>query len=160
VKIVLAGMQCLLANMIVIKGLKSPLLTISEPNGLKYRKNVINDSDKNEYLEKLLHCMENESPYLDPLLTLDTLADKTKIPAHHISQLLNTVLNKSFYDFINSYRINTSKKMLLFSNGSKKTILEIMYDSGFASKSAFNNAFKKFTGLTPREYREKNANIV
>jgi AraC-like DNA-binding protein len=49
--------------------------------------------------------------------------------------------------------------MLGLNNGSKKTILEIMYDSGFSSKSAFNNAFKKFTGLTPSEFRTKHANV-
>ncbi len=158
VKICLACLQCLLGNIIVFQGLKSPVFYSNELIQIKYQKNVIKDSARNEYLQKLLHCMDNELPYLDPLLTLDSLSEKTKIPAHHISQLLSTVLNKNFYDFINYYRVNKSKELLLLNKGSKKTILEIMFDSGFSSKSAFNNAFKKYTGITPSEFRDTNSN--
>jgi AraC-like DNA-binding protein len=64
--------------------------------------------------------------------------------------------NQNFRDFINKYRIEESKFLLKNKSNGNKTILEIAYEVGFNSKSAFNAAFKKFTGLTPKEYRNGN----
>jgi len=100
--------------------------------------------------------METESPYLNPELSLNSMAGKLNISPHQLSQLLNTVLNISFYDYINSYRVEAAKKLLLSFNSQQKTILEIVYEVGFSSKSVFNNAFKKHTGVTPTEFRNHN----
>ena len=64
-------------------------------------------------------------------------------------------LGKSFFDLINSYRIEEAKKMIKEPEDEKMTISEVMYKVGFNSKSSFNTAFKKYTGLTPSEYKSQ-----
>ena len=79
---------------------------------------------------------------------------KKTISPYHISQVFNDCFNKNFYDFINLYRIEESKKLLRNPKNNEKTILEILYEAGFNSKSTFNALFKKHTGVTPTEYRK------
>ena len=74
-----------------------------------------------------------------------------------LSELINRAFNQNFFDFINSYRIEEAKKMLTYDSDERRTVLEVLYDSGFNSKSAFNNAFKRNTGITPTEYRKHQA---
>lgn len=66
-------------------------------------------------------------------------------------------LNKHFFDFVNEYRIEKAKELLTHPERKEYTVLEILYEVGFNSKSSFNTAFKKRTGLTPTEYRRKNS---
>ena len=75
------------------------------------------------------------------------------IYSYDLSVLINHHLNQHFFDFINEYRIQ--KAMQILKNPSKKklTILEILYEVGFNSKSSFNTAFKKHTNQTPTEFR-------
>ena len=74
----------------------------------------------------------------------------------YLSHVINASFNQNFRDFINSYRIEESKSRLVQDD---MNILNIAYEVGFNSKSAFNTAFKKFTGMTPKEYRKKNISI-
>ena len=85
------------------------------------------------------------------------LAGKISISPRYLSDLINRSFNQNFFDFINTYRIEEAKKMLTHDTGGRRTVLEVLYDSGFNSKSAFNNAFKKYTGITPTEYRRHQA---
>lgn len=94
-------------------------------------------------------------PYLDPELTLNDLASQLKVSARQLSTLINAELGKSFFDLINSYRIEEAKKILRESSDPKLTVLEVMYQVGFNSKSSFNTAFKKYTGNTPTAYRSR-----
>ena len=100
--------------------------------------------------------MKEEKIYLDPDLTLKKLSEKLFVHYNHLSQIVNDQLNQSFNDFVNNYRIAEAKFMLKDPEESEKTILEIAYDVGFYSKSVFNTAFKKFTGLTPSQFRKEN----
>jgi YesN/AraC family two-component response regulator len=101
--------------------------------------------------------MKIEKPYLMSDLTLDDLAGRISITPRYLSQLIRRSFNQNFFDYINTHRIEESKKLLTSEDDQKKTVLEILYDSGFNSKSAFNNAFKKYTGITPTEYRRHQA---
>jgi AraC-like DNA-binding protein len=105
-------------------------------------------------LTKLQAVIFKDKPYLNPDLTLSQLAHQCDIPNHHLSQILNIDLKNNFYNYINALRVERAKKLL--SDPSKKdlTILEILYDVGFNSKSVFNTAFKKHTGMTPTAYRQ------
>ena len=140
------------------KGIKQPVI-FSNINGYnnageKYKKTLLSESRKEMYRKKIEHYMESAKPYLDPSISLHELADELSIPPHHLSQVINSEFKKNFFDFINFYRINESKKILSGFDSNKKTILEILYESGFNSKSVFNSAFKKHTGLTPTQYRK------
>jgi AraC-like DNA-binding protein len=70
-----------------------------------------------------------------------------------LSQVINDLLNYNFNDLINSYRVEEAKKMLKDEGMSNFTIASIAYECGFNTLSAFNVAFKKFTGLTPSQFR-------
>ncbi len=58
----------------------------------------------------------------------------------------------TFTDFVNQFRINQSKKILL----QDKNVTEACYESGFANISYFNKTFKKMTGENPSAFKKKN----
>jgi AraC-like DNA-binding protein len=122
-------------------------------SGKKYEKSGINNMQMDEYHKMLTVYMEKSKAYLNAELSLDELAHQTKIPKHHITQLLNDRLKKSFYIFINEYRIREAIRIL--ENETKETnILSLAFDCGFNSKSSFNKYFKKITDQTPSSYRQ------
>jgi AraC-like DNA-binding protein len=116
-----------------------------------------NESIKNydQDLIFLKEYMEKNKPYLNPSLTIQNISDELNVPVRDLSLLINHRLGQHFFDFINTYRIENAMKILSDSSKSKVTILEILYEVGFNSKSSFNSAFKKHTGLTPTDYRKK-----
>lgn len=143
-------------SQIVLRGLKQPELFAGNapvPSRKKYEKTLLSDEAKEDYKHQLLHYMVREKPHLNPELTLNDLAESLNIPPHHLSQVLNTCMGQNFFDFINGYRIEESKRILSETDDMKKTILEVLYETGFNSKSVFNTAFKKYTGMTPTQFR-------
>ncbi len=111
-------------------------------------------TDKKLQLEKLAKYMLEAKPYLNPELTLQDLSAKLNIPKHQITQLLNNYLNKNFFEYINEFRIEETKKRMLDSNYEHLTLVAIAYECGFNSKSTFNTFFKNATSLTPTEWRK------
>jgi len=122
---------------------------------LKYEQSRLTDSDKTEYLQKLNAYFDDQKPYLNPELTITEVTKELNVSVKYLSQVINESIGKNFYDFINSYRIEEAKRHLTSRLDTKKTVLEVLYDSGFNSKSAFNSAFKKHTGFTPTEFRKQ-----
>ena len=120
----------------------------------KYKTSALDPDRAMEVIPELNNLMKQEKIYLDPDLTMQILAKKLKIHYNHLSQIINEHYELSYNDFINKYRIEEAKKMLIMSKESGKNVLEIMLETGFYSKSVFNTAFKKFTGMTPSEYRD------
>lgn len=108
----------------------------------------------NEDLLKLKKYMIDERPFLDPALTIQDISKAMNVPVRELSVLINHQLGQHFYDFVNTYRIQNAMKILKDPSKSKVTILEILYEVGFNSKSSFNSAFKKHTRTTPTEYRK------
>jgi AraC-like DNA-binding protein len=104
---------------------------------------------------ELKKFMLEKEPYLDPDLTIKSLALQMKMEQRELSVLINTEFNMNFYEFINLYRIDKAKALLKDEKFLKLTILEILYQVGYNSKSSFNTAFKKATGITPSAYRKK-----
>jgi AraC-like DNA-binding protein len=99
--------------------------------------------------------MQSEKPYLEPELSLDELALQLSIKPRVLSQAINDILQQNFFDFINRYRIEEARRLLTNPADKKITVLEVLYKVGFNSKSSFNTLFKKYTGLTPTEFRNK-----
>ncbi|RZN83533.1 MAG: AraC family transcriptional regulator [Winogradskyella sp.] len=117
---------------------------------------IKNKTLNNEHLEtikRLQEYMETKEPYLDAFLTIKKLAEQLNIPTNELSILINHELGKHFFDFVNEYRIKKAIHLFKESNDIKLTVLEVLFEVGFNSKSPFNTAFKKFTGLTPTQYR-------
>jgi len=112
------------------------------------------ESEENEsLLQKLREHLSKNKPFLEPELTLNLLAEQMQISPRQLSTLINMELGKSFFDLINSYRIEEAKRILRESQDTKLTVLEVMYEVGFSSKSSFNTAFKKYTGTTPTAFK-------
>ncbi|WP_087020159.1 helix-turn-helix domain-containing protein [Thaumasiovibrio subtropicus] len=93
--------------------------------------------------------------YAQPRLNLNTLADSVALPSHHVSQVINEHFGCHFTDYVNHYRIEAIKLDLIEPKLQQTSILDIAIHHGFSSKSTFNNAFKKVTGITPSQYRKK-----
>ncbi|HEX6889821.1 MAG TPA: AraC family transcriptional regulator [Chryseolinea sp.] len=143
-------------NTIVWKALNQPLIF----SGVEQETEAINnagfltDLDKADYDRKVQQVIRSEQAFLNSDLTLDDLADRTNIPSKKLSHFINDYYKQNFFDFVNSCRINEAKRILTESNDPKLTVLEVMYQSGFNSKSSFNTLFKKKTGQTPSEFRK------
>jgi adenylate cyclase len=116
------------------------------------KKALIEESDIENYRNHLLQYMTKEAPYLNPELSLRSLASLIGMQANHLSWLLNESLGKNFNEFINHYRIETFKNLAKNPNNANITVIGLAYDSGFNSKTVFNTYFKKETGLTPKEF--------
>ena len=104
-------------------------------------------------ISTLKKYMAEKEPFLDPSLTIQELSNQIDIPVRDLSILINHHIDQHFFDFVNEYRIQ--KAMGILKNPLKKdlTVLEILYEVGFNSKSSFNTSFKKHTNLTPTAYR-------
>jgi AraC-like DNA-binding protein len=107
-----------------------------------------------QLIDKLTtHIIEKKS-YLDSELTLSSLAKEINMSRTQLSQLINVGLGENFYDFINKYRVEEVKRLMTDPQVKNFNLLGIALEAGFKSKSTFNLIFKRFTGLTPTEYRK------
>jgi AraC-like DNA-binding protein len=120
----------------------------------KYRYSGLNDNEKNYYRKKLISHMNDSKAYRNSLLSLKKLARQIEVPERQLSQIINETMNMSYYEFLNWYRIKECTKYLSDKEYAHKNILSIAYEAGFNSKSVFNSAFKKYTGITPKEFRK------
>lgn len=128
-----------------------------EKTGVKQQSQKFNlgESRIGEILEKLTGLLEREKLYQEPELTLQQLADRLSCPSHQVSFAINEGMKKTFYDLVNGYRVAEAKRLLLDPGSTGYTILSIGFDAGFNSKTTFNTVFKKFTGMTPTEFRNR-----
>ena len=132
----------------------------ADVSALSVFKTKLNEAEKNErkkIAQNAADFMKNNKPYLDPELTLDQLAALLSLKPRALSQAINEILNQNFFDFINRYRIEEAAKLLANPIDKKVTVLEVLYEVGFNSKSSFNALFKKYMGLTPTEFKRKQA---
>jgi AraC-like DNA-binding protein len=103
--------------------------------------------------ERLLELVEKEKIYSDENVTLTDLADELSVTPHQLSEFLNERMNCNFYTFINRFRVQEASKLLV--EEPERTILSIAHIVGFNSKSSFYEAFSRFIGMTPSQYRTK-----
>ena len=117
----------------------------------KYTK-VSLDSDARSRILKKLSETDNLSPHLCANnISLTNLASAIGEKSQYITQVLNQDLSTNFYEYVTAHRMEEVKRKLL--SNPCESILNIAYDTGFNSKSTFNAAFKKYTGVTPSAFR-------
>ncbi|NUQ22426.1 MAG: helix-turn-helix domain-containing protein [Saprospiraceae bacterium] len=110
---------------------------------------------------QLKKLMEEEHLYLNSELTLKDLSDRLQSNKQYVSEVLNSYIGKTFYDFVNDYRIEAFKRLAADPSNSSLTLLGLALEAGFNSKATFNAVFKKKTGLTPSAfYKEQQLNEV
>ena len=140
------------------KGLSQPEIFISfydiERQQNEDVKIKIDESQKNEIISKLKSVMNEKKLFLNSDLTLKELADSIYIQSYQLSKMLNDEMNQNFYDFVNGYRIEEVKRLLIDEDYSNLSILGIAFECGFNSKSVFNTVFKKNTNMTPSEFKK------
>jgi AraC-like DNA-binding protein len=145
----------LLIIIIMIKGLNNPMIFVNASPLFrrKYLGSNLQDYEKKLIYKNILLAMDQKKLYRNPSLSVNDLANELSVLPKHLSQVINESFNKNFFDLVNDYRIGDAKAQLAESADTRKTVLEILYDLGFNSKSSFNKAFRKSTGITPTEYR-------
>lgn len=129
-------------------------IALTEPiYKIKYSSSKLTESEKDEILNQLSTFIKREEkPFLNEKISLAEVSKLLNIGAQQLSQVINEKTNQNFNDFINFYRIEEAKNLLISSIYSKLTIDAIAQKAGFHSKSAFYTAFKKHTEITPKEF--------
>ncbi|MFT6868216.1 MAG: putative ABC transport system permease protein [Cyclobacteriaceae bacterium] len=124
------------------------------PLGNKYQKSTLSPEIKSSILNKLDIVLGKQKFYLRDDASLSALAKELGATTHHLSQVLNESLKISFQDLLARYRVREACRLLRSKDQQQVKIENIATMVGYNSKSAFNTAFKKRTGLTPSEYKD------
>lgn len=146
--------QRLNQNPVELKLLNEGLINEEEK---KDNNGPLSEEKRFEIIDKLKYSVEANQSFLINDLTIHDVAKEIKINSSYLSNVLNQDLKTNFATFINSYRIEKAKQILLDENYNQFTIEAISEEVGFKSKSSFNNAFKNLVGMTPSEFKKKNA---
>ncbi len=138
---------------------RAEIITIQQPGTPsdelpeKYQRSGLKPEQGALYLQTLLAFMETEKPYRDPDFTIYNLSERLSISRNHLTEIINEKLEKNFFEFVNSYRVEEVKDLINDPAFSHLNLYALGLEAGFRSKSAFNTNFKKLTGLTPSEWK-------
>lgn len=125
---------------------------------LKYEKSSLNTENLQEIHLKLISLMKDEKCFKDPEITLPDLAKKLDVHPNSLSQVINSIEQKNFYDYINAMRVEEFKSICIIPKNQQFTLLALAFECGFNSKTSFNRNFKKVTNLSPSDFL-KSTNI-
>ena len=128
----------------------------NKPGG-KYVGSSLTESEKEMILKKIKEVIEDEEFYCNSNASLNEIAKKVNTSRHKVSQVINEMLEKSFFELLAEHRITRSKVLLSDPRYKNLTIDEISFMVGYNSRSAFNRVFKLITGITPTEYRKQHS---
>ncbi len=127
---------------------------VPEADAPRYERSGLTDREAAHLKEALAAVMDEERLWQDSNLTLADLAIRVSTTPHKVSEVLNSQLGQTFYDYVNGYRVREVQRRIATGEARQVTILSLALDAGFASKSTFNLVFKKHTNQTPSEYRQ------
>ena len=125
----------------------------------KYQKSTLTENDLLQIHHRLTTTMKNEKLYTNPELTLGETAQQINIHPNILSQVINSVAKKNFYDFINHQRVEEFIRLVMLPENQKFTLLSLAFECGFNSKTSFNRNFRKVMGLSPSDFL-KQKNVV
>lgn len=152
---IISAVNFVVSIIIIYYGLTQPKLFTGIELKSKYEGSTLTSENAKLYTNRLQVFMKTEKPHLTPSITINELSEKLSIPAKHLSQLVNEQFQQNFFDFINSYRIEEAKRYLVKKSYRNLNITQILYEVGFNSKAAFNRAFSKHVGMSPKEFRKQ-----
>jgi AraC-like DNA-binding protein len=130
-------------------------VSLSFQKSPKYAHSSLTQQESERIEQQLQKLMTDEKIYLDSSLTIDILSTRLSTSRHYLSQVLNERLKKTYTDYVNSFRLDESRKRLSDPSNFRFTIAAIAQDSGFSSVSSFNDLFKKSYGITPSKFRNQ-----
>ncbi|MBL7710722.1 MAG: helix-turn-helix transcriptional regulator [Chitinophagaceae bacterium] len=122
---------------------------------IKYEKSGLTDTGLRVIHAGLTELMQKEKLYTNPELTLADLSKILQVHPNIVSQVINTIEQNNFYDYINKQRISEFLRISALPENKNFTLLSLAFECGFNSKTSFNRNFKKVTGLSPTEYLKK-----
>ncbi|MCK8524131.1 helix-turn-helix domain-containing protein [Aquimarina sp. D1M17] len=134
---------------------KPELYPIPSTEEKKYKNSPLQQEEITEFKERINHFFQQNDDYLDADFSLPVLSKSIQIPKHHLSQIINSEMNTTFYDLVNSKRVEYAIQRIKKQNELNITLEGLGYESGFNSKSAFFYHFKKHTGKTPGQFRKE-----
>jgi AraC-like DNA-binding protein len=129
---------------------------VEEKSG-KYERTALKPDVALRIRKQLEEHMSYSRPYLNNELRLQDLAEQIDAPPYQLSQVINDQINLTFFDYINKYRVEEAKRLIIAEPNS--TLLDIAFKAGFNNKTSFSNAFKKFTTQTAVEFRKSHRPI-
>jgi AraC-like DNA-binding protein len=150
--IVLPAVEAAVLLVFAHMAIKQPILKESERGAIQAyqpKSYTLSTSRMQENASALNKAMAEDKLYLEEDLSLKRLSEVTQVTENHISETLSQFLNSNFFHYVNGYRIEAAKQLL---KNSDKQVATIAYESGFNSKSTFNNVFKKSVGTTPTAF--------
>ncbi len=132
----------------------------SNSEKIKYQRSILSESDMLFIFKRLTDLMDKERLFTNPELTLGETAQKLNIHPNYLSQVINSVAKKNFYDYINFQRVEEFNRLAQDPKNQKFTLLYLAFECGFNSKTSFNRNFKKIMGMSPSEYlKQINVNL-
>lgn len=123
-----------------------------KPQTSKYIKSALSSSQLESIHNGLVQLMQQKKIYQTPELSLTDVAKELNVHPNSLSQVINRVEQKTFFDYINYLRVEEFKKMVANPQSQQFTLLSLAYECGFNSKTSFNRNFKKVTGIPPSKY--------
>ncbi len=130
--------------------LKQIFIKIDKKKSKQYYKE---NEDLQRCKDSLRVLLKRDNIYLQNNVSLNNIAGKIGVSPKLLSYVINEELKMTFRELINSYRIQRAKELLILED--ERSILDIAYDTGYNSKEVFNRVFKKFTGITPSQFRKE-----
>jgi len=127
---------------------------VSKKTQLTQTKKKIKDATSSKIITQLYGLMEDEELYKDPLLSRSDLATRLGTSEGYLSQIINQEINKSVIQFVNEYRIEAAKNLLLDPIFNKYSVEAMGMEAGFKSKSAFYSTFNTSLKMSPGAYRK------
>ena len=127
--------------------------SVSENAGNGYKNPRLDSLQKEKIKKRLIEYFEKEKPWLQSDLNIGMVSKKLGVSRHALTEVLNTLIGKNFYGFVNGYRVNEVKRIIKNPEYAKYSIDAIGYECGFNSKSTFYTVFKNETGMTPLRYK-------
>ena len=122
--------------------------------GRRYERSSLTPENAALHKTCLLELMERERSYLDPEITLPKLAQALDIPVAHLSRVINDLLGRNFYEFVNRYRVEEAKRRLASPGAGRDKLIAVALECGFNSVATFNRVFKELVGRTPSDFRK------
>ncbi len=117
-----------------------------------YKNSPLESNDRKQIVDRLTHFFKEDQSFLNSDFSLSSLSKRLEIPKHHLSEIINSDLDTSFYELVNHHRIQFAAKRIADNTKRHFTLEAIGYECGYNSKSAFFGHFKRNLGKTPRQY--------
>lgn len=121
----------------------------------KYGSSQLDKKASEDLNHKIKKLFIEEKLYLSADTSLSTVADKLLMSPRDVSQVINEMEQKNFKEFVNHYRVEYAKTLMMDSKYDLEKMSAIAYDSGFGNITSFNLAFKKETGVTPSIFKKQ-----